>query len=353
MDDLKTSEAWRIFRIQAELIDGIETLSDLGPAVSVFGGARFTEDSPYYDAARQTAGLLCQQGLAVITGGGPGIMEAASRGCFEAGGTSVGLNITLPREQHPNRFQTRSLNFRYFFVRKLNFVRYAMGYVIFPGGFGTMDEFFESLTLIQTTKIRRFPGGPLRHRVLAGTDRLAVAEMLTHGCIAAEDLDLLQLVDTPSAAAAAIACYLEECRRYQGEQRRTGIWSGRSTGSPPFSTPKEDDHDHIRPGRSPAPAGRRRALSRRPLVRRHGRDRPPLRPGGRTGPTAGLFHAGKERASSPITVTRPRCCSNPWPPAGFDLADFARRWQALFTTGYRAYVDKATSATLENLQRGL
>ena len=223
MDDLKTSEAWRIFRIQAELIDGIETLSDLGPAVSVFGGARFTEDSPYYDAARQTAGLLCQQGLAVITGGGPGIMEAASRGCFEAGGTSVGLNITLPREQHPNRFQNRSLNFRYFFIRKLMFVRYAMAYVIFPGGFGTMDEFFESLTLIQTTKIRRFPVVLYGTGYWQGLIDWLRAEMLTHGCIAAEDLDLFQLVDTPSAAAAALACYLEECRRYQGEQRRTGI----------------------------------------------------------------------------------------------------------------------------------
>ena len=159
----------------------------------------------------------------MISGGGPGIMEAASRGCFEAGGTSVGLNITLPREQHPNRFQNRSLNFRYFFIRKLMFVRYAMAYVIFPGGFGTMDEFFESLTLIQTTKIRRFPVVLYSSAYWQGLLDWLRAEMLTHGCIAAEDLDLFQLVDTPAAAAAAIACYVEECRQFPGDQRRTSI----------------------------------------------------------------------------------------------------------------------------------
>ena len=159
----------------------------------------------------------------MITGGGPGIMEAASCGCFEAGGTSVGLNITLPREQHPNRFQNRSLNFRYFFIRKLMFVRYAMAYVIFPGGFGTMDEFFESLTLIQTTKIRRFPVVLYSSAYWQGLIDWLRAEMLTHGCIAAEDLDLFQLVDTPAAAAAAIACYVEECRQFPGDQRRTSI----------------------------------------------------------------------------------------------------------------------------------
>ena len=145
MDDLKTSEAWRIFRIQSELIDGIETLNDLGPAVSIFGGARFKEDSIYYQAAQRTAGLLTKENLAVITGGGPGIMEAANRGCIEAGGVSVGLNIELPHEQSPNPYQNCSMSFRYFFIRELMFVKYATAYVIFPGGFGTMDEFFESL----------------------------------------------------------------------------------------------------------------------------------------------------------------------------------------------------------------
>ncbi|MGD9948379.1 MAG: TIGR00730 family Rossman fold protein [Desulfobulbus sp.] len=223
MDDLKTSEAWRIFRIQAELIDGIETLNDLGPAVSIFGGARFGVDSPYYTAAQTTASLLTQMKLAVITGGGPGIMEAASRGCFEAGGTSVGLNISLPREQHPNHYQNRSLSFRYFFIRKLMFVRYAMAYVIFPGGFGTMDEFFESLTLIQTKKIRRFP------IILFGTDYWQGlvdwirAELLPHKSIAPEDLELFHMVDTPETIAEIIQAYIEQCRQYEGDQRRNSI----------------------------------------------------------------------------------------------------------------------------------
>ena len=223
MDDLKTSEAWRIFRIQAELIDGIETLNDLGPAVSVFGGARFGENSPYYAAARETADLLTRMNLAVITGGGPGIMEAASRGCFEAGGTSVGLNIVLPREQHPNHFQNRSITFRYFFIRKLMFVRYAMAYVIFPGGFGTMDEFFESLTLIQTKKIRRFPIVLFGSSYWQGLLDWIRAEMLPHGCIAGEDLDLFHTVDTPAAAADIIRCYVERCRQYPEEERRTSL----------------------------------------------------------------------------------------------------------------------------------
>jgi len=223
MDDLKTSEAWRIFRIQAELIDGIETLNDLGPAVSVFGGARFGVDSPYYQAARTTAGLLVGQNLAVITGGGPGIMEAASRGCFEAGGTSVGLNIILPREQHPNHYQNRSLTFRYFFIRKLMFVRYAMAYVIFPGGFGTMDEFFESLTLIQTKKIRRFPIVLFGSSYWQGLLDWIRAEMLANRTIAESDLDLFHLVDTPEAVAEIIGCYVTQCRQFEGDQRRSSL----------------------------------------------------------------------------------------------------------------------------------
>ncbi|WP_448873052.1 LOG family protein [Desulfobulbus propionicus] len=220
MDDLKTSEAWRIFRIQAELIDGIETLNDLGPAVSIFGGARFGEDSPYYAAARATGTLLTRMNLAIITGGGPGIMEAASRGCFEAGGTSVGLNIILPREQHPNHYQNRSLTFRYFFIRKLMFVRYAMAYVIFPGGFGTMDEFFESLTLIQTKKIRRFPIILFGTSYWQGLLDWIRSRLLSCKSIAPEDLELFHLVDTTESIAAIIQEYIEQCRQYEGDQRR-------------------------------------------------------------------------------------------------------------------------------------
>lgn len=220
MDDLKTSEAWRIFRIQAELIDGIETLNDLGPAVSIFGGARFKEDSPYYEAARKTAGLLTKENLAVITGGGPGIMEAANRGCIEAGGVSVGLNIELPHEQSANPYQNRSMSFRYFFIRKLMFVKYAMAYVIFPGGFGTMDEFFESLTLIQTNKIRRFPVILYGSEFWSGLIKWVRDKMLEEGCIAADDMGLFQVIDEPAQAVEIINQYLIKTSQYPGDQRK-------------------------------------------------------------------------------------------------------------------------------------
>jgi uncharacterized protein (TIGR00730 family) len=210
MDDLSSSESWRVFRIQAELVHGIETMNDLGPAVSIFGGARFDAASPYYAAARETAALLCRQNLAVITGGGPGVMEAASRGCFEAGGTSVGLNVVLPHEQQSNQYQHRSLTFRYFFIRKLMFVRYAMAYVIFPGGFGTLDELFESLTLIQTNKIRHFPVVLFGSSYWQGLIDWLRSSMLAQGCIAAEDLQLFHLADTPEAVAEIVRVHLLE-----------------------------------------------------------------------------------------------------------------------------------------------
>ncbi|GAB4357693.1 MAG: hypothetical protein Kow006_25740 [Gammaproteobacteria bacterium] len=157
MEDLKSSEAWRVFRIQAELIDGIETLNELGPAVTVFGSSRLAPGDSYYESAVEFGRRMSQMGVSVITGGGPGIMEGANRGCFNGDCHSVGLNIALPNEQHPNSYQDISLSFRYFFVRKLMFVKYASGFVIFPGGYGTLDELFEALTLVQTERIRRFP----------------------------------------------------------------------------------------------------------------------------------------------------------------------------------------------------
>lgn len=220
MDDLKTSEAWRIFRIQAELIDGIDTLNDVGQGVSIFGGARFKEDSPYYQAAQQTASLLTADGFTIITGGGPGIMEAANRGCIEAGGTSIGLNIVLPREQHPNPFQNVSLTFRYFFIRKLMFVRYAMAYVIFPGGFGTMDEFFESLTLMQTGKIRKFPIILYGSSYWAGLIAWLKEEMVNNGCIASQDVQLFQVVDSAEEAAAAVQDFMKTSKRSSKHSRR-------------------------------------------------------------------------------------------------------------------------------------
>jgi len=155
-DDL-SNETWRVFRIMSEFVEGFETLSGLGRAVTVFGSARTTEDNPYYHKAVELGRRFAEEGFAMITGGGPGIMAAANRGAYDAGGKSIGLNITLPMEQIPNPYQTHQLNFHYFFVRKVMFVKYASGFVNFPGGFGTLDEFFESMTLIQTEKIEPFP----------------------------------------------------------------------------------------------------------------------------------------------------------------------------------------------------
>ena len=157
MEDLAKSDTWRVFRIMAELVEGFEPLNGIGPAVTFFGSARLPPGSPYYNKCLKVAERLAQDGFTIISGGGPGIMEAANKGAQNAGGISVGLNIELPTEQAPNQFQDIRVEFRYFFVRKLMFVKYAVGYVIFPGGFGTMDELFEALTLIQTKKIRSFP----------------------------------------------------------------------------------------------------------------------------------------------------------------------------------------------------
>jgi hypothetical protein len=163
-DTSLATESWRVLRITGEFVDAIDTLCKLPPAVSVFGSARLPEDNEYYRLARECGKQLVKAGFAVITGGGPGIMEAANRGAAEAKGKSVGLNISLPQEQEANHYQNVELDFRYFFIRKVMFVKYARGFIIFPGGFGTLDEFFESLTLMQTLKIKPFPV------VLVGSD---------------------------------------------------------------------------------------------------------------------------------------------------------------------------------------
>jgi len=155
--DELSHESWRVLRIMSEFVDAIETMAKLGPAVTVFGSARTLPSDRYYQQAVECGAALARRNFAVITGGGPGIMEAANKGAFDAGGASVGLNIALPMEQVPNPFQNVELDFRYFFIRKVMFVKYARGFIIFPGGFGTMDEFFESLTLMQTLKIAPFP----------------------------------------------------------------------------------------------------------------------------------------------------------------------------------------------------
>ncbi len=199
--DFTTQDPWRIFRIQGEMVEGFDALSKIGPAVSIFGSARFNKDNPYYQATVEIARQLATAGLAVISGGGPGIMEAANYGAFDVHSTSVGCGIQLPREPIPNPYQTIALRFRYFFVRKLMFIKYSAAFIIMPGGFGTMDELFEALTLVQTDKIDHFP------IVLFGSDywKGLIAwmgdRMLKAGCIEAEDLKLFRIVDDPNEAA--------------------------------------------------------------------------------------------------------------------------------------------------------
>ncbi len=197
VEDLKGKETWRLFRIMSEFIEGFDELSDIGPAVSIFGSARLNQNNKHYKAGVAISSLLSKNGYSVITGGGPGIMEAANRGAFQNGGVSIGLNITLPKEQKPNKYQNRSLHFRYFFARKVMFVKYAIGYVCLPGGFGTLDEFFEALTLIQTHKIYPFP------LILFGRDyweplmEFMKSNMVKYKTIDPGDLDFIDLTDDP------------------------------------------------------------------------------------------------------------------------------------------------------------
>ena len=197
MEDLSKSDTWRVFRIMSELVEGFEALYNIGPAVTIFGSARAVPGSPYYNTCLKVAENLARNGFAIISGGGPGIMEAANKGAQNANGISVGLNIELPMEQEPNAFQDIRVEFRYFFVRKLMFVKYAVGYIIFPGGFGTMDELFEALTLIQTRKIRGFPVVLVGSEYWKGLIDWLRTTALSHGAISPEDIDLMHVVDDP------------------------------------------------------------------------------------------------------------------------------------------------------------
>jgi uncharacterized protein (TIGR00730 family) len=189
------SDPWRSLRILAEFVEGFDALAAVGKAVTIFGSARAQEDDPYYAKARELAGLLAKEGFAVITGGGPGIMEAANRGCHEAGGLSIGCNIELPHEQAVNPYVDLGVEFRYFFARKTMFVKYADGFAIFPGGFGTLDELFESVTLIQTGKIRHFPVVLVGTEYWAGLLDWIRKEAVGRGAVSPEDLDLVQVTD--------------------------------------------------------------------------------------------------------------------------------------------------------------
>lgn len=204
VDDFKLGESWRIFKIIGEFVDGIESLHEIGPAVSIFGSARTKPEDPYYKIAEETAAQFVKANFAVITGGGGGIMEAANKGAKEAGGTSVGMNIILPFEQQPNPFANIQVEFNYFFIRKVMFVKYAMAYVIMPGGMGTLDELFEAVTLIQTQRIRPFP------LILVGSDYWMGLidwirnQLLENKMISPEDMDILQIIDDPEEVVKAV-----------------------------------------------------------------------------------------------------------------------------------------------------
>ncbi|HQA31336.1 MAG TPA: TIGR00730 family Rossman fold protein [Propioniciclava tarda] len=206
------TDPWRVLRIQAEFVDGFGTLADLGPAITVYGSARTKPGARYYDDAVRMGRALAEAGYATITGGGPGLMEAANKGAFEAGGTSVGLAIELPFEESMNEYVTLGINFRYFFVRKVMFMKYAQGFVAFPGGFGTLDELFEALTLVQTKKITSFP------IVLYGRDYWTpmvtwLRETVSaEGCLSPADLDLFTITDDVDEAVAFLSAQSRKLR---------------------------------------------------------------------------------------------------------------------------------------------
>ncbi len=199
--DFTTQDPWRILRIQGEIVEGFDALSKIGPAVSIFGSARFQPDNPHYQATVEIARQLANAGMAVISGGGPGIMEAANQGAFSVQGTSVGCRIQLPREPYANPYQTIALKFRYFFVRKLMFIKYSVAFIIMPGGFGTLDEFFEALTLVQTDKIDHFPIVLYGSSYWNGLREWMKEQLYPAGTIDKGDLDLFVLADTPAEAA--------------------------------------------------------------------------------------------------------------------------------------------------------
>jgi hypothetical protein len=197
VDALTVQESWRIFRIMAEFVDAIETLSGINHAISIFGSARVKPGDPYYEKTVILARRLAQEGFSVITGGGPGIMEAANKGAAEGGGKSVGMNIRLPFEQKPNPYANVHIDYKYFFIRKVMFVKYAMAYVILPGGFGTLDELFEALTLIQTKRIKSFPVILMGSEYWKGLIEWMKETMMRELMIGKEDLDYFQVIDDP------------------------------------------------------------------------------------------------------------------------------------------------------------
>lgn len=217
IDDLKGDESWRMFRIMSEFTEGIDKLSDLGYAVSIFGSARLQPDNGYYQQAVEIAHRLAKEGFGIISGGGPGIMEAANKGALEENVKSVGLNIRLPQEQAPNPYQNISLDYRYFFVRKVMFVKHSMGYVCMPGGFGTLDEFFEALTLMQTEKIYPMPLILFGVEFWQGLIEWLKKTMLPNGTISGSDFEFITLTDDIDEVVSTLVKHREwkEAKRHQ------------------------------------------------------------------------------------------------------------------------------------------
>jgi uncharacterized protein (TIGR00730 family) len=203
-------ETWRVFRIMSEFVDGFEVLSEIGPAISIFGSSRIKPNHKYYKLAEETAYLLAKEGYAIITGGGPGLMEAANKGARRAKGKSVGLNIQMPSEQKPNKFVDILLDFHYFFCRKVMFVKYARAFVIMPGGYGTLDELFESLNLIQTARIDKFPVVLFGKNYWQGLEHWLHSTVLKEGCIVKDDRNIYQIVDTPKEVVSVINKFYEK-----------------------------------------------------------------------------------------------------------------------------------------------
>lgn len=238
------SDPWRVLRIQAEFVEGFGALAELGPAISVFGSARFKPGEPEYELGERVAAGLVRAGFAVITGGGPGVMEAANKGAKEAGGTSVGLGIELPFEQGMNRYVDLGVNFRYFFARKTMFVKYADGFVVLPGGFGTFDELFEALTLVQTRKVRQFPV------VLVGVDYWRGlldwlrGSVLARGAISPPDLDLIRLTDDPDEAVQMVVDGIYHLRASEEAARAEAESDAAAAAAASASASASDGADH-------------------------------------------------------------------------------------------------------------
>ena len=210
VDELKVGDTWRMFRILSEFVEGFEQMRGVGPAVTVFGSARSKSTDLRYQTARRFGKIMAERGITVVTGGGPGLMEAANRGAFESGGKSVGLNIELPLEQEHNPYLTKVVNFRHFFIRKVMLVKYSSGFIIFPGGFGTMDEAFEALTLIQTMKIRPFPIIFVDRKFWSGLWGWVNDHLLHEGMVSPGDLELITFLDEPEEIADKIIEFTEK-----------------------------------------------------------------------------------------------------------------------------------------------